>query len=62
MGDRVKDRAAIVLIVASLLLLTPLRGLWSGPGSPWWSPFVLWVALVAGGAWLAVGGEGGGRG
>ena len=45
------DAAIAVVVVAVLVFASPLRALWSGPGAPWYLPFVLWLAVI-GLAWL----------
>ncbi|MEM1350141.1 MAG: hypothetical protein AAGI01_16395 [Myxococcota bacterium] len=48
------DTAIISLTVGVLILATPLRAIWSGPGAPWWAPFLVWLLLIGAGAWVAL--------
>ena len=42
----VKERAIIVLLLVLLPLLSPLLELWSGAGSYWFSPYLIWGAMI----------------
>jgi hypothetical protein len=48
------SRAAGLALAALVLLLfaTPLRGVWSRDGGPWWLPFAVWLPAVLGLVWL----------
>jgi hypothetical protein len=40
-------RSAILLAVGVLALASPLRLLWAREGAPWYTPFAVWLGLVA---------------
>lgn len=46
LGGKVKERTTIVLLLVLLPLLSPLLELWSGDGSYWFSPYLIWVAMI----------------
>jgi len=48
-GDsgRKLDAAIAVFVVALLLFSSPLTRLWSAPGNPWYTPYLLWLAIIA---------------
>lgn len=37
----------LALAVATALLVGPATRLWMGAGTPWWSPWALWLGLIA---------------
>jgi hypothetical protein len=45
-SSTVKERVIIVLLLALLPLLPPLLELWSGVGSYWFSPYLVWSAMI----------------
>jgi len=45
------DAALAVFVFALLLFVSPLRNLWSAPGSTWYLPYLLWFDVIAA-AWL----------
>lgn len=42
-----KEHSIIVLLLALLILLPPLLGLWSHEDSHWFSPYLVWCGLIA---------------
>ena len=44
--DTVKERTLIVLLLVLLPLLSPLRALWSGASSYWFSPYLIWGGMI----------------
>lgn len=50
---RYLDAVLAVFLFATLLFATPVIYLWTGPGSAWYTPYLLWlfVILLAGWAW-----------
>ena len=50
---RYLDAVLAVLLLSALIFVSPVRYLWSGAGSPWYTPYVLWllVILLTGWAW-----------
>ena len=46
LSGTVKERAIIVLLLVLLPLLSPLLELWSGAGSYWFSPYLIWGAMI----------------
>ena len=44
-------RSWLLFAVALVLLITPLRLIWSRPGAPVWAIFGIWSLLVLLGAW-----------
>lgn len=48
---RTATARALSLLSCALLLLafgTPLRALWAQPGTPWWTAYAIWAAVIAG--------------
>lgn len=43
---RVKERTIIVLLLVLLPLLSPIMELWSDSGSYWFSPYLIWAAMI----------------
>ena len=41
-----KERTVIVLLLVLLPLLSPLLQLWSGDRSYWFSPYLIWAAMI----------------
>ena len=52
---RRRDRSLLTLALGSVVLLTPLFGIWVGIGCPWYGPFILWLVLIGLGLWNAEG-------
>ena len=50
-SGRSVDLCLLAFGVALLLLATPLRQLWAVEGRPWFTPFLVWLAIIALGAW-----------
>ena len=46
LSGTVKERAIIVLLLVLLPLFSPLLELWSGAGSYWFSPYLIWGAMI----------------
>lgn len=44
--DKVKERSIIVLLLVLLPLLSPLMVLWTNAGSYWFSPYLIWIAMI----------------
>jgi len=42
-----KDRLLLLLLLTLLLLASPLRFWWSGAGSPWFTPYLVWGGIIA---------------
>ena len=42
----------VVLIFALLVLLPPIRNLWSAVDSPWYLPYLVWFAIILAAFWL----------
>ena len=36
----------VVLLIASLVLLPPLLGLWFSVDSPWYLPYLIWFGII----------------
>lgn len=47
LSGRVKERTIIVLLLVLLPLLSPLMELWSDSESYWFSPYLIWAAIIA---------------
>lgn len=46
LSSTTKERAIIVLLLVLLPLLPPLLALWSGAGSYWFNPYLIWGAMI----------------
>lgn len=51
-GGRQLDSVVLLFLLALFLLASPLRELWAGPRSPWFTPYLLWAAIIALICWL----------
>ncbi len=51
-SGRQLDSVVLLFLLAVFLLVSPLRELWAGPGSPWFTPYLLWAAIIALIFWL----------
>jgi len=40
------DRVILLFLFALFLLLSPIAAWWSAPGSPWYLPYLLWLAVI----------------
>ncbi len=40
------DRLVIIALAALFLLLSPLRQWWAADDSPWFAPYLVWLALL----------------
>lgn len=45
-SDR-RDTAVLASLLAVVLFASPLVTWWSGPDSPWYLPYLLWLAIIA---------------
>lgn len=55
MQPQAKERSLALLLVALVLTASPLRTIWTHPVFGWWGPFVMWLGLICGGLWIALG-------
>ena len=44
--NRFAERTVIVLLLVLLPLLSPLLDLWTGEGAYWFSPYIIWGAMI----------------
>lgn len=44
--NRPTEITVIVLLIASLLLLPPILGLWANPQSAWYLPYLVWFGII----------------
>ncbi len=51
MNSSIKERTIIVLLLVVLPVLPPLLDFWGNPGSYWFSPYLIWGAMIVA-AWL----------
>jgi membrane protein implicated in regulation of membrane protease activity len=42
-----REPALFAFFVGVVTVASPLRALWAGPRAAWWTPFVVWAALIA---------------
>ncbi len=42
----------VVLLIALLVLLPPILGLWLSPDSAWFVPYVVWLVIIGLAYWL----------
>lgn len=52
-ASRGNEREAALTLLAVVLLTSPATALWNNPARGWWIPYLLWLVLIAGAAWLA---------
>ena len=50
--SRPTEITIVVLLFAVLVLLPPIRDLWSSPQSPWYLPYLVWAGIIAVTFWL----------
>lgn len=41
--SRQQERALLFMVIATVLIATPVRALWL---QTWWSPFAFWLLLI----------------
>lgn len=46
------DRVILLFVVALLLFASPLLVWWSRPGSPWYTPYLLWAVVILLALWF----------
>ena len=44
--SRPTEITIVVLLLAVLVLLPPVRGLWSSPENPWYLPYLVWSGII----------------
>ena len=42
----------VVLLIAFVVLLPPLLGVWLSPDSAWFVPYIIWFAIILLAFWL----------
>ncbi len=45
-GEPGHDGALVLFMLGIGLLLSPMLWLWSAPGRPWWSLYLVWALLI----------------
>lgn len=51
--DKTIERTLLLLLVALALFATPVMFAWAQDTSPWYLPYLLWSAVIAGSAWVS---------
>ena len=46
------DRVILLFLLALFLLLSPILRWWAADDSAWYTPYVIWLVLIALGFWL----------
>lgn len=52
--DKTAERTALLFLAAVILFATPVIFAWAQDDSPWYVPYMLWSAIIAGCAWVGV--------
>lgn len=52
--DRQFDGVVLLTLLTLLLFASPLVHWWATGHSPWYLPFLLWLAPIAVGAWMQI--------
>lgn len=50
--DRSATFSILVFLLSVLLLCSPLTAWWMGPALPWFTVYIIWLALIMLTAWL----------
>ncbi|MES9814557.1 MAG: UTP--glucose-1-phosphate uridylyltransferase [Candidatus Thiodiazotropha endolucinida] len=50
--DRLIDRTVALGLLILLLFSTPIMIWWTSPGSPWYLPYIIWMAVICFIAWI----------
>ena len=50
--ERQLDRTLALGLLIILLFSAPLVAWWTSPGSPWYLPYLLWIAIILLIAWI----------
>jgi hypothetical protein len=49
---RLLDRVVLLFVFAVFVLVSPLNRWWAAAESPWYLPYLIWLALIGLAAWL----------
>lgn len=50
--DKTIERTLLLVLLAVALFASPVMIAWAHDHSPWFVPYVLWAAIIAGAAWI----------
>lgn len=51
--DKTLERTLLLVLIALALFASPLMFAWAQDTSPWFIPYALWAAVIAGSAWIS---------
>lgn len=51
--DRTIERTLLLVLLALVLFASPVMFAWAQDDSPWYMPYALWFAVIAGAAWIS---------
>ena len=51
--DKTLERTLLLVLVALMLFASPVMFAWAQDASPWFVPYALWLAVIAGAAWIS---------
>lgn len=40
------DRVILLALLALFLLVSPVKELWTAPSAPWYTPYLIWLAII----------------
>lgn len=51
--DKTIERTILLVLLAVALFASPVMFAWAQDNSPWFTPYVLWAAIIVGAAWIS---------
>lgn len=51
--DKTLERTLLLVLLALVLFASPVMFAWAQDDSPWYAPYILWSAVIAGSAWIS---------
>lgn len=51
-SDKIIERTVLLVLLALVLFASPAMFAWAQDDSPWYTPYLLWSAVIAGSAWI----------
>jgi hypothetical protein len=51
--DKTIERTFLLVLLAVVLFASPVMFAWAQDHSPWFTPYVLWIVVIAGTAWIS---------
>jgi hypothetical protein len=46
-SDKFLNRVLVAFLIALFLFASPFNSVWMSPGTPWYVPYLIWLAIIA---------------